>query len=598
MKKILLTNNSLTINDNYEIIYSDSPYIVEKNTKVKYLDTLLDHDFDKKIKNIRNKGFLINDRIIKTFFPDFDGRNVRLIDIIRDYTNIYINLNKLFALIKLYPNDEITIAITLDELRDENSDRVIGKFENVYFWIAKLLKIKNIKFICENFKLSDPDPKHKPINSWFLRLIDLDKNVLLFSLKKKLGLIKNQKKKIYIYNQNTVIREIEPYLYEKGITYSYIPEINFKDYKSIDEFDDDKLREILDKSFENNFDENNFKIVIFTIYKKLISRYLQKKSFTEKFISNLDKSISVVLTNAFESTFATLIFAKQLQEKNFKIIEAFHGLTKSFLTESNIKTYESDIADLVLCHSKAEKKVFKKYDSSSNVHPISTLQETKKIRLRKFQRFYVRRMLKIPETKRVLYPSIIYPYNNANEFGERPNDKENYNFEKKIITLLSKINKNSIYKTYPNRCFIDPNILVDYAKNLNNIKIISDRFDFRYISSIGDIFILAPFAGSSTVMWLLGLNKPVIYLNNPKFQSFNNEAMDVIKKIFISVDMNVDNCDSNFIDLLNKPYDEIEEMWKAKQVYRDQYDEEWLLGMKLHAGRLGANYIEKFMIEN
>jgi hypothetical protein len=598
MKKILLTNNSLTINDNYEIIYSDSPYIVEKNNNVNYLDTLLDRDFDKKIKNIRKKGFLINDKIIKTFFSNFHGRNVKLIDIVRDYTNIYINLSKLFALIKLYPNDEITIAITLDELRNENSDRVIGKFENVYFWIAKLLKIKNIKFVCENFKLSDPDPKHKPINSWFLRLIDLDKNVLLFNLRKKLGLIKNQKKKIYIYNQNTVIREIEPYLYEKGISYSYIPEINFNDYKSDDLFDDDKLKEILDKSFENNFDENNFKIVIFTIYKKLISQYLQKKSFTEKFILNLDKSISVVLTNAFESTFASLIFAKQLQEKNFKTIEVFHGLTKGFLTESNIKIYESDIVDMVLCHSKAEKKVFKKYDQTSNVHSISTLQETKKIRLRKLQRFYVRKMLKIPEKKRVLYPSIIYPYNNANEYGERPNDKENYNFEKKIITLLSKINKNSIYKTYPNRCFIDPNTLVEYAKNLNNIKVISDRYDLRYVSSIGDIFILAPFAGSSTVMWLLGLNKPIIYLNNPKFQSFNYDALNVIKKIFISVDLDKDNWDNNLINLLNKPYEEIKKMWKAKQVYRDQYDEEWLLGNKLHAGRLGAKYIENFMVEN
>ena len=51
----------------------------------------------------------------------------------------------------------------------------------------------------------------------------------------------------------------------------------------------------------------------------------------------------------------------------------------------------------------------------------------------------------------------------------------------------------------------------------------------------------------------------------------------------------------NLINLLNKPYNELEEMWKAKQHYRDQYDEEWLLGSKLHAGKLGAKYIEKFM---
>lgn len=598
MKKILLTNNSLLINKDYDIIYTDSPYIVENHNKVFYLDTLLDDRIDQKIKNIRRKGFLINNNIIKEFFPNFKNRNVNLLDIIRDYTNLYINISKLLALIDVYPNDEITIGITLDELRDEKSDRIIGKFENVYFWAAKLLKIKNIKFDCKNFKLHELDPKHKPINSWFLRLIDLDKKVLTFNLKKKIGLIKNQKKKVYIYNQNTVIREIEPYLYEKGISYTYIPEVKFNTYKADYIFDEEKLKQILDISFENENIENKFKVVIFEIYKKIIKRYLEKQSFTEKFISKLDKSITIILTNAFESTFASLIFAKQLQDNNFKIIEVFHGLTKSFLTESNIKTYESDIVDMVLCHSKSEKKVFKKYDPASYVYPISTLQETKKIRLSKIQRFYVNRMLKISDEKRVLYPSIIYPYNNANEYGERPNDRDNYNFEKKIITLLSKINKKSIYKTYPNRCFIDQNTLVDYAKSMNNIKVISERYDFRYISSVGDIFILAPFAGSSTVMWMLGLNKPVVYLNNPNFQSFNDRALDVIKKIFISVDIDEENGDYNLINLLNKPYEELDKMWKAKQVNRDEYDEEWLLGTKLHAGKLGAKYIEKFMIEN
>ena len=450
MKKILLTNNSLLINKDYDTIYSDSPYIVENNSRVIYLDTLLDHEIDDKIKNIRKKGFLINDEIIKAFFPNFETRNVKLVDIIRDYTNIYINISKLFALINLHPNDEITIGITSDELRHENSDRIIGKFENVYFWVAKLLKIKNINFVCKKIKLNDLDPKHKPINSWFLRLINLDKKVLTFNLKKKIGLIKTQKKKVYIYNQNTVIREIEPYLYDKGITYSYIPEINFKNYNAGYVFDENKLKELLDISLENNFIENNFKIVIFEIYKKVIKRYLEKQTYTEKFISKLDKSISLILTNAFENTFASLIFAKQLQDNDFKIVEVFHGLTKSFLTESNIKIYESDVVDMVLCHSKSEKKLFTKYDPTSYVCPISTLQETKKIRFSKLQRFYVNRMLKISDKRRVLYPSIIYPYNNANEYGERPNDKENYNFEKKIITLLSQINKEAIYKTYPN----------------------------------------------------------------------------------------------------------------------------------------------------
>jgi hypothetical protein len=360
-------------------------------------------------------------------------------------------------------------------------------------------------------------------------------------------------------------------------------------------FDEDKLKEILDKSFENNFIENKFKVVIFEIYKKLIKRYLQKQTFTEKFITKLDKSTTIILTNAFGDTFDSLIFAKQLQDKGFKVVEVSHGLQKSFLTKSNIKTYETDVVDMVLCFSNSEKRVYKKYDPKSCVFSISTNHETKKKRLSKLQRFYVNRMLKISDQIRVFYPSIIYPYNNANEYGDRLNDKDNYKFEKKIITLLSKIDKRSIYKTYPNRCFIDPNSLVKYAESMNSIKVISGRYDFRYINTVGDIFILTPFVGSSTPMWMLGLNKPIIYLNDPKQQSFNDIALSVIKKIFISVDIDKNRWDHNLINLLNKPYNELEEMWKAKQHYRDQYDEEWLLGSKLHAGKLGAKYIEKFM---
>ena len=194
MKKILLTNNSLLINKNYDLIYSDSPYVIENNNQVIYLDTLLENEIDKKIINIRKKGFILNDLIIENFFPKFKNRNIKLIDIIRDYTNIFINISKLFALVDLYPEDEITIGITSDELKEDDSDRIIGKFENVYFWIAKLLNIKNIKFVCNDIRLENLDPKHKPINSWFLRLINLDKKVLTFNLK-KFGLVKSQKKK-------------------------------------------------------------------------------------------------------------------------------------------------------------------------------------------------------------------------------------------------------------------------------------------------------------------------------------------------------------------------------------------------------------------
>ena len=597
MKKILITNNSLLINKNYDIIFTDSPYVFEKNNSVKYLDTLLDKELKNKIEDITNKGFAINKKIIECFFPKYKKRNIDLINVRVEYTNIYINIIKLFKLIDLYPHDKITISVTPDELYDYTSTRPVDRFVNVYYWFAKLLEIKNIELICKNLKNEELDPKDKPINSWFLRLINLDKNVLKFNLKKKIKLIKNQTKKVYIYNNSSVIREIEPYLYDIGIKCIKMPEIIKDDLEEENIFDTKKLKDILDKVFYNNNLENKFKFIIFEIYKKIINQHLQRELFTKKYISKLDNSIKIILTNSL-NTFDSLIFSKQLQDNGFKIIECMHGMGKSNMRKSDIVNYENCVVDMLFCFNKSELKLFKDYDSNSKVFPISTVHQTKNIRVEKLQRFYVNKMLKIPNQTNVFYPSCIYPYNNHTMYGYRQTDKWNYNFEKKMITLLSKINKKAIYKTYPGRCYIDINPLIKYAEDLNNIKVISDRYDFRYVNTIGDIFILGHLGGASTMMWMIGLNRPIIYLHTNKFRFLNLEAQKVFKKSFITLDIDKVDWENDLKNIINIPYKKLLEIWQAKQIYRDQYDEEWLLGKNLHAGKLGAKYINKFILEN
>ena len=597
MRKILITNNSLLVSKNYDIVYTDSPYVVERHSRAIYLDTLLDKELNNKVKDICKKGSLLNKGLIESFFPKYQNRVIDLINISSEYPNIYINIIKLCNLINLYPDDEIIISITSDELYDYSSTRPVDRFVNIYYFITKLAKIKNIKLVCKNFKLDEPDQKHKPINSWFLRLIDLDKKVLTFNLKKKFKLIKTQSKKVYIYNYSSIIREIEPYLYDIGITCINMPEINTSGYEIENILDEKKLKDILDNTFENNTLENIFKLTIFEIYKKIIKQHLEKKIFTKKYISKLDKSIKVILTNSLD-VFDSLIFSKQLQDSGFKIIEALHGMGKSYFRKSDIVNYQSLVIDALLCFNESETKLFKDYDPKFKVYPISSPQQTKNIRLKKLQRFYVNRMLKISDQKNVFYPSCDYPYNNNKNYIDSQPDKGTYNFEKKMVTLLSKINKRSIYKTYPSRCFIDQDTLIEYAGRFSNIKVMSEKFDFRYINTIGDIFILGHLGGASTVMWMLGLNRPIIYLHTNKSRHLNLDVQNIVKKIFITVDVDKDDWENTLKNLLNKPYKELIEMWQAKQIYRDQHDEEWLMGMNLHAGKLGAKYINKFIIDN
>ena len=139
------------------------------------------------------------------------------------------------------------------ELYDYNSPNSLDRFVNVYYWIAQLVKIKNVKIICKNIK-NDLSIKHVPINSWFLRLVDLDKKVLIFNLLKKFNLInKNKSKKIYRYKNSNVLREIEPYLYDQGFNLIDMPEVNFIFQNNEDVIINKKISDILDKFFENDF---------------------------------------------------------------------------------------------------------------------------------------------------------------------------------------------------------------------------------------------------------------------------------------------------------------------------------------------------------
>ena len=168
MNKIFLTNSTeLLDSDNikYDKVYTDSPYLVEYFNDAIYLDTLLDKNFNEDIDGIRKKGYEINSQIINIFFPNYKNRHINILSVKIDFTNIFINIVKLFKLIDLYPNDEITIGITEEELYNYNSPEVLqgieNRFGNIYYLIVELAKIKNIKLICHKVKKEKKAPEYR-----------------------------------------------------------------------------------------------------------------------------------------------------------------------------------------------------------------------------------------------------------------------------------------------------------------------------------------------------------------------------------------------------------------------------------------------------
>lgn len=595
MKKLLITNNCDLIKKSYDEIYTDSPSVIEYYDGAKYLDSFLDSEYQNKIVEIKEKGLQLNKKIIEEFFQGYSDKSVDILDVNRGYTNILINIYKLLKLINFYNDYEITIAVSVDELYDYDSPNTLDRFTNIYYWVAKISNLKNIKFICENLKRSDLYQDHLPMDSWFLRLIDLDKRVLFYNFLKKISLNNSKENKIYVYRWSNVLREIEPYLYDLGFSYVHMPKIKNDIDSSSFVYDEKKIELLLNKFFGGSELETIFKLALEVIYKKRVKYYLSKKLLIDDYIKKLDKNIKTIVTNSIYG-FDRFIFLKELQDKGYKVINIMHGLTSSFRKDTiNLKGFKCSDLDMLLCFNKSEEKMYKKIDPEAKIYPISSVQEAKKPRLNIIKRFIVKRKFKINNEKNIFYASNTFPLNNNRIYQLTDSDEISYNFEKKMIKLLSNINKKVIYKTYPRRNYIDPSPMTKYAKTFDNIKVIDGNFDFRYINSVGDIFILSSIGISSTVTWLINLKRPVIFLFSNKNKLFTEESINLMKKIFIFVDRDKHNWEENLKNILNKSFEELKTTWDDKEVYRDQYDKEWLTDKNSHAGKLGAKYIKDFI---
>ena len=222
--------------------------------------------------------------------------------------------------------------------------------------------------------------------------------------------------------------------------------------------------------------------------------------------------------------------------------------------------------NMLLCFNESEKKHFQEYEPKLLVKNISTVQESKNPRFNILKRYLVKRKLKINNKINVFYPSVTWPMNNLTSYNYRAKDEIIFKSEKKLLKLLSNINKKVIYKSYPRRNYIDLDQLMNMQKKLDNIKVIEGNFDFRYVSSVGDVFIITVLGSTSTLKWMINLGKPIIYLHSNKSEHITEESLDVVKKTLIFIDKDNYNWEETLNDILNKPYNELKKCGMIKKI--------------------------------
>ena len=145
-------------------------------------------------------------------------------------------------------------------------------------------------------------------------------------------------------------------------------------------------------------------------------------------------------------------------------------------------------------------------------------------------------------------------------------------------------------KEYPSRRFFYQPPMQDRYKDLVVKKKLEflGLEDFRYIRMAGDVFVTQ--CPTSTLGWILGADKPTIYLGSDVIKPLIN---DIVKQEFSEalfyIDTDNRNWRNNLDELLQVPYCDLVRDWKIKAKARQE-----LLHHYFGKNRLGS----KFFIQN
>jgi len=588
--------------------YTYIPYVKSE----KYIDNILSSkqyreiypDFEKSID-------IINKKIDNFFFKEnfnYPSKNFIVIEPHLIAFNLFtksIILNRILLEKKF---DEIKIEVYKEELSKNFNDRFINQYALLAKKIGKPFTIinkgnLNLKYI------NDSSSKLK-----FLSLLNFNSKILYYEIKKRI--IGNfNKKKILNIGENYLNREIEFELHKKGIDFLPVKkelkifydelsvENNNKDkYKFICKIVKTEMNNLIVKYINNKKVGDGFVKVISDIIFYNINDLLSKKDLMRKKISKYKEKLNfnLCLGNGLFGNFGKSVYDALFYNK-IKVITTEHGLTAGNSKDSLQYFYanESLTCDRLFCYSEASVKTrLKNKNSNLKLHVIGSPEFPKHIRFKKIKRLILKIKFKLKGIN-VFYVSHNIELNPGKYFPFSKTNPELFHDELHILSALSKINKNVIYKSYPTMQYLydRSKIINDSISKYNNIRFFKGEEDFRYVRAVADIIITQ--SSESTLEWCIGSNVPIIFLDSDYYEPLENvEVKKAFKESFFLINYDNSNWEKELINLLNLPYHEILKRWKEKEIFRKKYDSKYFLSVNKNAGKIGSKLLLELINED
>ena len=591
-----------------------------------HLDNFINYkEFSRINKKLNQAFYKVNKIIEKKFFY----KNYNYIEPNFQYfqtSRVVANLFHKLLILNDVNKDNQTKIIELDVYKEEINffDKtgvngfVLERFANLYAmlgtYIGKPFKLSILGTFYKK-KTIKYQQNTKSKNS-LLKIINYDLSTLIFYFLNKCNFTKFNKK-IFTLKYNPLIKEILPELFNKRIGEINIRNEISKAYYNFnlskkDETEIKKINKILFNILEKNtitlkrdFNLNSrFFIGYLRLLADIASRNIYflhqiKGKLRQKVLDlkNNNSDISpVCLTNGLFGSFGVAC-ADALIENNFKIIGCQHGNKGMHLNE----LYELNFSEIKTSHivftynESAKLTLSKKKNSKQQIKNIGAPRHIKLVKFKQIQKLINQLRFKT-FTPTIYYVSHNIELNVGKYFPNTKNNIDLFSDELKIIEILGKINKNSIFKSYPTKQYLIDNkkYLEKKIHKFKNIKYLKDEEDFRYSRSVADIIITQ--SAQSTLGYCIGANVPLVYLNSNYYNSLvNKNTKKVFEKCFFVFDYDKSGWEQKLINFLNKPYHEIMKLWIQKEKYRKKYSDYHFLSETKHPGKLGARYIGKIL---
>jgi hypothetical protein len=166
--------------------------------------------------------------------------------------------------------------------------------------------------------------------------------------------------------------------------------------------------------------------------------------------------------------------------------------------------------------------------------------------------------------------------------------------EQRLVTeVLSELPHKILYKTYPedNRRYADVDPVLDDIKAAKNIEIFSDKIDMRYLISKHRVLVTT--CATSTLGWVVMSGKPVVFINQKNNSPLTDDAyVSLSRGMFVFDDKDPDFYNKLKI-FLSMSFDQIENLWQKKQIFRKEMIKEYFSEYKSGAGARAAKIILK-----